>query len=177
MQHNTTNCGFVDALENKVACKPIACQGDGYRLRKCRLHSSQSRKPIGNPQTARSWEPSTLEHSVHFSWETGKQSKLTIYLLRDFSVDVPHSKKRHNTNRDMTDLQYSSHRIGHHSLVKLLHARPLVLLLPQGGTLVENNKTHGLQISTKPEPIQIVHGALQYATVIFTPPKQSSQRV
>ncbi len=153
MQHNTTNCGFVDALENKVACKLVAYQGDGYRLRKCRLHSSQSRKPIGNPQTARSWEPSTLEHTVHFSWEMRKPSKLTIYLLCDFSVDVPHSKKRHNTNRDMTDLQYSPHRIGHHSSVKPLHARPLVLLLPQGGTSVENSKTHGLQISTKPEPM------------------------
>jgi hypothetical protein len=59
----------------------------------------------------------------------------------------------------MTDLQHSPHRIGHHSPVKLLHAQPLV------------------QISTKPEPIQIVHGALQYAMAIFTPPKQSSQRV
>ncbi len=153
MQHNTTNCGFVDALENKVACKWVAYQGDGCRLRECRLQSSQSRKPIGNPQTAKSWELSTLEHSVHFSWETRKPSKLTIYLLCDFSVDVPHSKKRHNTNIDMTDLQYSPHHIGHYSSVKLLHARPLVPLLPRGGTLVENSKTHGLQISTKPEPM------------------------
>jgi hypothetical protein len=168
MKHNTTDCGFVVALENKVACKPVAYQGDGYRLQKCRLHSSLSQKRTGYPQTARSWEPSTPEHSVHFSWEMGKPSKLTIYLLRDFSVDNPHSKKRHNTNRDTTDLQYSPHRIGHHSSVKLLHAWPLVLLLPQGGTLVGNSKTHGLQISTKPEPVWIVHGVLQYATAILT---------
>jgi hypothetical protein len=43
--------------------------------------------------------------------------------------------------------------------------------------MVENNKTHGLQISTKPEAMWNVHRDLQYATTIFTPPKQSPQRV
>jgi hypothetical protein len=51
----------------------------------------------------------------------------TVWLFRG----RPPFQKPHNTNRDMTDLQYSPHHIGQYSSVKLLHARPLVLLLPQ----------------------------------------------
>ncbi len=40
---------------------------DGHRLREWRLQSSQSRKLLGNPQTAEGWALSTLEHSTHFS--------------------------------------------------------------------------------------------------------------
>ncbi len=97
---------FVDALENKVACKLVAYQGDGYWLRECRLQSSQSPKLIRNHQTAESWELSTLEHSVDFPWETGKPSNLTIYLLCDFSVDVPDS--RNDTTRTETWLIFNT---------------------------------------------------------------------
>jgi hypothetical protein len=53
---NITNCGFGDALENKAACKLVAYQEDGHRLRACRLQSRQSRKLIANLQNTESWE-------------------------------------------------------------------------------------------------------------------------
>jgi hypothetical protein len=77
---NITNCGFVDALENKVACKLVAYQEDGHRLRACRLQSRQSRKLIANLLNTESWELWTRY------W---KLSNLPIHLPCDFSVDVP----------------------------------------------------------------------------------------
>jgi hypothetical protein len=80
---------FCRCSRNKVACKLVAYQGDGHRLRECRLQSRQSRKLIANLLNTESWELSTLEYIVHFSWETGKPSNLATYLPCEFSMDVP----------------------------------------------------------------------------------------
>jgi hypothetical protein len=100
---------------------------EGHQLREWRLQSSQSRKLIANPQTAEGWELSTLEYSAHFSWETGKPSKLAIWQPCAFPC-LFSLQKRHKTETHITDLLYSPHYIGQYSSVKLHEARTLVLL-------------------------------------------------
>jgi hypothetical protein len=75
----------------------------------------------------------------------------------------------------MIDLQYSPHHIGHHSSVKLLHARPLVLLLPRGGNIGQKqqdtrssdfNKTRTYVNRT--QSFTICNGNLHTSQTIFT---------
>jgi hypothetical protein len=84
---------------------------DGHRLREWRLQSSQSRKLLGNLQTAEGWGLSTLESSTHFSWETGKPSKLATYQPYGFPR-LFRLQKRHKTETHMTNLLYFPHYIG-----------------------------------------------------------------
>jgi len=148
----------------------VAYQGDGHRLRVCRLQSSQSRKLIANLQNAESCELSTRY------W---KLSNLAIHLPCDFSVDVPLAEIT-TQHRDTHDWSYVLSRP--HWTVQFSEAA----WISTTGSIVTSQGKHWSrtarhtgprQTSTKSQPMWIVHGGLQYATAIVTSPKKAPHRV
>jgi hypothetical protein len=153
--HLAQYCGFVDALEKKVACKLVGYQRDGHRLPECRLQSSQSRKLIANLQNTESWQLSTLEYIVHFSWETGKPSNLsnipTVWTFHGFCPSRNDTTPRHtrlifctlHTTLDST-VQWSYMKLDHWFYYNL-----------PGETLVRNSKTHGTSSNFNKPPTYV----------------------
>jgi len=163
------HCGFVDALENKVGCKLVAYQRDGHRLPECRLQSSQSRKLRANLQNTESLELSTLH------W---KLSNLARYLPCDFSVDVPLPETtQHRDTHDWSCVLSTPHWTVQFSEAAWSSTTGSIITSQGKHWSKTARHTGPLQTSTNPQPMWIVHGALEYATAIVTSPKQAPHRV
>jgi hypothetical protein len=164
-----TNCGFVDALENKVAFNRVADQRDGDRVPECRLQSSQSRKLIANVQNTESWELSTLYR---------KLSNLAIYLPCDFSVDVPLPETtQHRDTHDWSSVFSTPHWTVQFSEAAWSSTTDSIITSKGKQWSKTARHTGPRQTSTNPQPMWIVQGGLQFATAIVTSPKQAPQHV